>query len=500
MNKFRIFTVIAIAAALLSSCADDEGYNTDQQLKVIFDSYMAEHGAGAIRMPEGIYMEKLQESQKEGAMTPRKNNWVKINYTMRNMSPVLSTEFLTRNSTVAKRLGIDKMYTHYSPEYMEYAENGEIMSGIYHALKYMKEGDIYRVYIPSYMAFQGSGSENMHPTIYGYSVPYFNVGANTHVIVDLELVEVVPNPEAAEIEQVRRYATEVMGLSLSDTVMENVFKRTLYYTSNDTEDVGLETTILYRYMGTFLDGFIFDTNIADSAINKGQYIPTNSYKLAATTTTGMTGITIETMEPVAVIAGLDSAFCHMRFGEVAEVVMPSSAAYGNSGNYPTDDNGYAAAGTIIQPYTPLRFVIQAGPKYGNGTRTFPYYVQGLKRDGVQNDVWFWGYLVGAVHGNDISGAEFKYVRDRWNILLGETGNTTDIELCTPVELPAGPMREALNLPSNIKRFTMRVLLRGDVTNYLGTLGITNVTEYYVTEIYSVTYDPDELYPEDQWID
>lgn len=501
MKKLQFLTVIVAVAALLASCAKPVDYSVDEQLNVIFEAYVQEHAAGAVKMDEGIYMEKLRESPKVGGITPRDSNWVKINYTMRNMSPVLSTEFATRYAPIAERLGIDKPYTYYAPEYMKYGDDGEMLLGIYYALGHMKEGEIYRVYIPSYLAFDQDGSEDTYPPAYGYGVENFQVSPNSHIIVDLELAEVVPDPEVAEIEQVRRYATQAMGLSLSDTLTENVYMRTLFYSSTETEDVGRETTILYRYMGSFLDGFIFDTNIADSAINRGQYIPGRAYTLSATTTTGIAGISIETLEPVAVIAGLDSALCHMKYGEVAEVVMPSSYAYGEEGNYPTGDDGGAVMGTIIPPYTPLRFVVQAGPKYGNGTRAFPYHVQGLQRDGAQNDVWFWGYVVGAVHGSDMSGAVFgRYVRDRWNIILGESGNTAMADFAVPVELPAGQMREDLNLASNVKRYTMRVLVRGDVTNYLGTLGITNVTEYYITETYDVTVDPDRVYPPDQWID
>lgn len=504
MNRIRIFTLIAVAAAaLISSCAKEEQYSSDERLTAIFDAWVEQYGEGAVKKDEGIYMKLIEEGQKAGASSPRENDWVKINYTMRNLSPVVSTEFATRYSDVASRLGISKLYTHYEPEYVQFhsGEQSMMMLGIYNALKYMKEGDKYRVYIPSGMAFQDMGSELYMPNVYGYSSQYFNIGGNTHIIVDLELVAVIPNPETEEVNLVRRYATEVMGLSLTDTLAENVYKRTLFYSSNDDEEeIGTGVSILYRYMGAFFDGFIFDTNIADSAINKGQFMPFKAYDLMATTTGGTIGMTIETLEPSIVLAGLDSAFVHMRYGEVAEVVMTSASAYGSDGSYPADDNGSAVAATVIQPYTPLRFVIQAAPKYGNGTKTFPYTVKGLRRDGVQQNVWFWGYVVGAVHGNDISQTEFKYTRDRWNVVLGESGTTTNYDDCIAIELPAGKIREELNLPSSIKRYAMRVLVRGDAVDYMGTVGIVNISEYKVVAIYNESYDAAKLYPESEWID
>ena len=68
-----------------------------------------------------------------------------------------------------------------------------------------------------------------------------------------------------ETEQVQQFAYNHWGKRVDDTIAKNVYRQTLELGKKDTLTVSDDTTVCVYYVGRFLDGFIFDTNIADTA-------------------------------------------------------------------------------------------------------------------------------------------------------------------------------------------------------------------------------------------
>lgn len=46
-----------------------------------------------------------------------------------------------------------------------------------------------------------------------------------------------------------------------------------------------------------------------------------------------------------------------------------------------------------------------------------------------------------------------------------------------VELPEGPIRDALNLADNKLNYRVKIALKGNIRPYLGQRGMTGVTQY-----------------------
>lgn len=94
-----------------------------------------------------------------------------------------------------------------------------------------------------------------------------------------------------------------------------------------------------------------------------------------------------------------------------------------------------------------------------------------------NDVWVCGYVV----GGDLTSAAASFdepFSSRTNILLGPKSSTVDKDACLSVQLPAGDLRDALNLVDNPGLLRKKVYLRGDVVEaYYGIPGIKNISEY-----------------------
>lgn len=93
------------------------------------------------------------------------------------------------------------------------------------------------------------------------------------------------------------------------------------------------------------------------------------------------------------------------------------------------------------------------------------------------DVWVCGYIV----GGDLTSSSASFdepFSSRTNILLGPKSSTIDKEACLSVQLPAGDLRDALNLVDNPRLLKTKVYLKGDIVDaYYGIPGVKNISEY-----------------------
>ena len=95
----------------------------------------------------------------------------------------------------------------------------------------------------------------------------------------------------------------------------------------------------------------------------------------------------------------------------------------------------------------------------------------------EEDVWVCGYVV----GGDLTSASASFkppFSSRTNILLGPKSSTNIKTSCLSVQLPAGDVRDELNLVDNPSLLGKKVYLRGDIVDaYYGIPGIKNITEF-----------------------
>lgn len=95
------------------------------------------------------------------------------------------------------------------------------------------------------------------------------------------------------------------------------------------------------------------------------------------------------------------------------------------------------------------------------------------------DVWVSGYIVGGDLTSTSASFEEPFT-SRTNLLLGPKSGTVSRESCIAVQLPAGSVRDRLNLVDAPSLIGCKVCLKGDlVASYFGLIGLKNVTEYEV---------------------
>lgn len=93
------------------------------------------------------------------------------------------------------------------------------------------------------------------------------------------------------------------------------------------------------------------------------------------------------------------------------------------------------------------------------------------------DVWVCGYIV----GGDLTSASASFdepFSSRTNILIGPKSSTADKDACLSVQLPAGELRDALNLVDNPHLLRRKIYICGDIVEaYFGITGIKNISQY-----------------------
>lgn len=95
----------------------------------------------------------------------------------------------------------------------------------------------------------------------------------------------------------------------------------------------------------------------------------------------------------------------------------------------------------------------------------------------EKEVWVSGYIV----GGDLTSSSASFEKpfsSRTCLVLGPRASTRERSSCMSVQLPAGKVREALNLVDNPGLLGCKVTVRGDIVqSYYGLVGLKNITDY-----------------------
>ncbi len=123
--------------------------------------------------------------------------------------------------------------------------------------------------------------------------------------------------------------------------------------------------------------------------------------------------------------------------------------------------------------------IEDPSKPGDGTEAAPYNVTQVIGGATGTDAWVKGYIVGWVDGKTLAdGARFNATATSTsNVLIADNPEVTDVNKCVPVQLPAGSVRNAINLQNNPGNYKKEVSLKGSLEKYFGVAGLKTVTDY-----------------------
>jgi hypothetical protein len=163
---------------------------------------------------------------------------------------------------------------------------------------------------------------------------------------------------------------------------------------------------------------------------------------------------------------------------VLEIEISASAPEGGS-----SQESIKVAVDTSRTWNSESYVIGGGSSgKGNSSSDALTVSQAISSVGAE-DVWVCGYIVGGDLTSSSASFEPPFA-SRTNVILGPRSTSSSRSSCLAVNLPAGDVRDDLNLVDNPSLLGRKVCIRGDiVASYYGLPGLKNMTEFEFVKQY-----------------
>ncbi len=237
--NFALFFIIV--ALFLSSCAKEVVESSDSIEKRILESYISVVHKDTIQpLPSGVY---IINSKKGTGASFKENSSAFVRYSTLDLK---GNYLSTTNESIAKQLGSFSYANYYGPILLE-LDNYTLIKGLEEAFLTLKEGARAKIIIPSWASeFNYLNSDRYHATT---------------TIYDVEIIKVIDDYPQYELDTLHRFSNiHYDGL---DSLVKGYYYKSLVEGSGDSLKAGL--TAKYNYVGRLTNGFVFDTNIEDTA-------------------------------------------------------------------------------------------------------------------------------------------------------------------------------------------------------------------------------------------
>ena len=262
MYRRFIYCLAAVLTVFSASqCAKEASRSNDDVQKKILDAYIEVYCPGAEVTSSGLVI--LSEEPGTGAQM----EWEKAAYTITNVWDLNNSCLESQDKELAKELGMYESKNYYGPRFHT-AGYGSEQLGFSEALCRMREGGRIKVILPpwlSYFDYYANGQNKSE-----------NSGVN--LMYDIKMLTVITDLTEYQNDSLRSYARR---FDIKDPEVEAFYFKKVSGTQEDTIKQGKTAKI--RYVGKLLDGYVFDTNIADTARKYDIYDASNSYEALSVT-------------------------------------------------------------------------------------------------------------------------------------------------------------------------------------------------------------------------
>lgn len=344
---YRPFFAIFSAACILvcAGCARIASTSDEKQdIKMAFDAWMYVHHPGVDTTANGIYI--IEDIPGTGAFV-RDSSFIFIEYEQRQLEDSALVGYTS--AKLAKQMGVYDESYNFDPLILQMVK-GVCSQGILDIFKggnkigKMRVGGTRTAIVPAWLTSTS--------TYYaaGNADKYVANVSGTHYSYTIKVVGTVDDIIQWQIDSIEAYMKN-HNIAREDTTGHRGF----YYWRDtnrefergveviDTVHIPLDSTYMINYVGRFLNGKVFDTNIKDTAKVWNLYSREKTY------------------EPVKVTCGSDSLSYKLSGNEVIKgfsMTMHRMHPYESGRGFFTSDYGYGnkTSGTI-NAYSPLIFEI-----------------------------------------------------------------------------------------------------------------------------------------------
>ena len=267
--------ILLISILLFFSACKKDALTVSRELrddKSIKD-FLEQNNISAQHDPSGIYYEKIEENINGNPV--QLHDLVKIHYKM---------------STLDGKLVYEMNKDSISVEF-EYKDYGIVPSGVNYGVGLMKTGETFRLYIPSYLAYESYGNSD-------FFLPY------TNFIIDVKVIGIESLEEEARNEQSKINAW--MNINSVDEVVSSPGGLIYIQTKKGTGKQPVASSqVTFHFTRKYLDGTVIRTTKGDE--------PVTIY-----------------LDGTSAVKGLEMGLKMMHEGEKATFILPSTLAFGSS--------------------------------------------------------------------------------------------------------------------------------------------------------------------------
>lgn len=347
-KKIKFITAAALVGILLFSCAQEKIESNASVQKRVLDAYLR------INYPNNDYtvtesgLVILTKTDGEG-ITPANKEAAYLWYNVKDLNGNYQS---VMDKDLSKFIGTYSDANYYGPQLYALGY-GEVVEGMGEAMKMMNKGSEMTVIIPPSLSKYDAENNGG----YGYSTEQSET-VSVNLIYEIKMGDVVTNLQKYQRDSLEKYR-DIYYPGLDSTANMFYFKK-LDGVATDTIEKN-ETAYVW-YVGRLLDGYIFDTNIADTAKKYGIYSAEKTYEALEVTyeetyeematgpgTINVSGNTSNSSddESGSYVPGFAKALKCMKYGDHAIAFFGSGWGYGSTSSM--------SSGSGIPSYSMLFF-------------------------------------------------------------------------------------------------------------------------------------------------
>jgi hypothetical protein len=113
-----------------------------------------------------------------------------------------------------------------------------------------------------------------------------------------------------------------------------------------------------------------------------------------------------------------------------------------------------------------------------GSKSSPYSIAEAQTNQGKKDVWVYGYIVGSFTGTSVKSFTSDVSTAKHSVIaISDTRYNVNIDDILPVELPAGKVRDALNILDNPSNIGRKIKVKGNLEKYYSAPGLKSPKEF-----------------------
>ncbi|MFA7115701.1 MAG: FKBP-type peptidyl-prolyl cis-trans isomerase [Bacteroidales bacterium] len=327
ISSISIALLVIASSVTLSSCSQEESISATEIQENILNAYMLKYYPNIPEEDNGLYILSNKEGNINISTSQYDTCYPLVHYSILTLDKTYSSTIF---KDIAKQLGEYSNFKYYGSRVWT-SGVGSISIGVERMLDNMKVGGQCTAIIPAWLS-----SDEVDTDMYNSTGSTF--------IYDIQLDTIVADIFEYETTLLKKYSDKYYAGLAEDSI--NFYFNQTKTVESDTNLVDGDAIKVW-YVGKLLDGYVFDTNIKDTAIKYDIYTSSASYSPLSYTHYMTIGSAYTNN---SFVHGFTKAMNQLNYGEKAETFFGYEWGY--------DVSGKLSNGVGIPPYTPMYYQLR----------------------------------------------------------------------------------------------------------------------------------------------